>query len=196
MAIQQAYETVGNPDARAVYDQRLARAGVKVEPVYANEESAGWISTRNIIVAGLILVIVSGGWVYHARQKAREEREVVERLLRIAEEDKRRQAEIQAREEERRQAQFEAAQARQTKNEERQFRQETENWSRRVSAERANAERQDEYQRQREQSLRDQKLRQEQYQQQAQDRAAQQRLQNEKRLLRETCLARYNRPDC
>ena len=208
MAIQQAYDTLGNPDSRAVYDQRLARAGVKVASAQATIVGGpGWLSTRNIMVAGLILIIISGSWVYHARQKAREQREIAERILRLAEDEKNRQAEIQAREEERRQAQFIAAQERQAKNDERQVRQENENFSRRVSSELSNAERQAENQRQREQAMNDQKARQEQNQRQGnervaqqqqreQERAAQQRLAEEKRQLREACMARFKRPDC
>ena len=98
LAAQQAYETLSNPDARALYDKKLAKAGIKVNTqAYAAEGgNTGWISTRNIIVAGLILILISGMWVYHARQKAREERETVARVLRLAEEEKQRQAELQA----------------------------------------------------------------------------------------------------
>lgn len=197
-AVQQAYETLRNPDARALYDQKLAKAGIKVNTqAYAAEDGAtGWISTRNIIVAGLILILISGMWVYHARQKAREERETVERLLRLAEEEKRRHGELQAREEERRQAGFESAQQRQIEARERQLRMEGERLGRQVSSEQQNAERRAEAQRRQEQYAAEQRLRQEQSARQQAEYNAQRRLQEEKRQLRELCMKRYNRPDC
>lgn len=198
LAAQQAYETLSNPDARALYDKKLAKAGIKVNTqAYAIEEvNAGWISTRNIIVAGLILILISGMWVYHARQKAREERETVERVLRLAEEEKRRQAELQTAAEARRQAGFEESQQRQAEARERQLRQEGERLGRQVTSEQQNAERRAEAQRRQEQYAIDQRQRQEQAARRQNDYEAQRRLQEEKRHLRELCMQRYGRPDC
>jgi curved DNA-binding protein CbpA len=198
LALQQAYETLSNPDARALYDQKLARAGVKVDTqTYGvDDDGAGWLSTRNIIVAGLILILISGMWVYHARQKAREERETVERLLRLAEEEKRRQGELQASEEARRQTGFEQSQQRQIEARERQFRQESERFGRQVGMEQQNAQRHAEAQRRQEQYAIEQRQRQEQAARQQGEYAAQRRLQEEKRQLRELCMQRYGRPDC
>src|ERR1035437_5300476 len=63
-AIQQAYATLHEPDARAAYDQRVKRAGIKVadwSPLALNNEP-GWISLRNILVAGFVVILVSGMW--------------------------------------------------------------------------------------------------------------------------------------
>ncbi len=198
LALQQAYETLSNPEARAQYDQKLAKAGIKVNAqAYSVEEAEpGRTSTRNIVVAGLILVLISGMWFYHARQKAREEREAVERVLRLAEEEKKRQAEAQAREEERRQAMFESSQQRQTADQERRLRAETERLGRQLSMEQQNAERRAEAQRRQEQAAIEQRQRQQQYARQQEDNNALRRVQEEKRQLREHCLRTYNRPDC
>lgn len=198
LAAQQAYETLSNPDARALYDKKLAKAGIKVNTqAYAIEEgNTGWLSTRNIIVAGLILILISGMWVYHARQKAREERETVERVLRLAEEEKRRQAELQTAAEARRQVGFEQSQQRQVEARERQLRQEGERLGRQVSAEQQHAERRAETQRRQEQHAIDQRQRQEHAARRQTEYDAQRRLQEEKRQLRELCMKRYNRPDC
>lgn len=198
LAAQQAHQTLSNPDARALYDQKIAKAGIKVatQSYSIDDDSSNWLSTRNLIIAGLILIIISGSWMYHARQKAREEKEIAERVLRLAEEEKRHTAEIRAAEEGRRQAQFESAQERQKEHQERQFRVDAERTGRQVSMELQNAERQAAYQRQREQAQITQQARQEQYAAQAADRAAQQRIQNEKAQLRELCRQRYGRTDC
>ncbi len=198
LAAQQAYETLSNPDARSLYDQKLAKAGINVNTqAYAVADGdTGWISTRNVIVAGLILILISGMWVYHARQKAREERETVERVLRLAEEEKRRQAEIQAQEEARRQIGFEQSQQRQIEARERQLRMESERIGRQVSIEQQNAQRQAEAQRRQEQYAIEQRQRQEQNAKRQAEYDAQRRLQEEKRQLRELCMKRYSRPDC
>ncbi len=198
LAAQQAYDTLSNPDARELYDQKLAKAGIRVNTqAYAGEAGAtSLMSTRNIIIAGLILLMISGMWVYHARQKAREERQTAERVLRLAEEEKRRIAELRASEEERRQVQFEANQERQKQYQERQFRAEAERTGRQISMEQQNAERQAVYQRQREQAQINQHAREQQYAAQAAERAAQQRIQSEKAQLRELCRQRYGRTDC
>lgn len=198
IAAQQAYQTLSNPEARALYDQKIAKAGVKVAPQsYAMDDSgSGWMSTRNIIVAGLILVLISGSWVLHARQKAREEKEIAERVLRLAEEERRRAAEFQAAREERQQALYEANQERQKEYQARQFRMEAERTGRQISAQQQNLERQAAYQRQREQAQIDQQARQAKYAEQAAERAAQQRIQADKAQLRELCRQRYGRTDC
>ena len=181
LAMQQAYQTLSDPDARALYDRKIAKAGIKVATdAYAvGENNAGWLSTRNVIIVGLTVLLVSGSWTYHARQKAREEKEVAERILRLAEEEKRRAAELREAEEARRDAQLEE---RQRQQEERRFRLENERIERQLSAERRNAERQAAQQRQREKAQ--------------MEREAERRLQQEKAQLRELCRQRYNRPDC
>jgi curved DNA-binding protein CbpA len=198
LALQQAYETLSNPDARAVYDQKLAKAGVKVNPqAYgADVDAAGWLSTRNIIVAGLILILISGMWVYHARQKAREQREAVDRVLRMAEEEKRRAAEMQASQEERRQAQLQANEERQKQIQERQFRMDAERAGHQVTMQQQNAERQAAYQRQREEAQAKQQAREQQFAAQAAERAAQQRIREDQAKLRALCRERYGRTDC
>jgi len=198
LALQQAYETLSNPDARAVYDQKLAKAGVKVSPqAYgADAGAAGWLSTRNIIVAGLILILISGMWVYHERQKAREQREAVDRVLRMAEEEKRRAAEAQVTHEERRQAQLQANEERQKQYQERQLRMDAERTGRQVTMQQQSAERQAEYERQREEAKAKQQAREQQYAAQAAERAAQQRIREDQAKLRALCQERYGRSDC
>ncbi len=198
LAAQQAYQTLSNPEARSLYDRKIAKAGIKVATpsVAIDEPGSGWASTRNLIIAGLILIVISGTWMVHARQKAREEKEIAERVLRLAEEERRRADELRLAEEGRRQASFEAAQQRQREYQERQFRLESERTGHQISAAQQNAERQAAYQRQREQAQIDQQARQQQYAAQAAERAAQQRIQQEKAQLRELCRQRYNRSDC
>lgn len=198
LAIQQAYDTLGNPDARAAYDQKLAKAGIRTgaQAYTAEAGGHGWLSTRNVIIVGLTLILISGMWVYHAREKAREERETVERLLRMAEEEKRRQVELQEREEARRQARIEESQQRQAEARERQFRLDAERLGRQSSMEQQNAQRQADLQRRQELQQIELRQRQEQAARQQADLAAQRRLQEEKRQLRELCMRRYNRPDC
>ncbi len=120
--IEQAYKTLANADSRAMYDRRLANAGLKIAAVQpVSEEGHGWLSTPNIMVAGIILIIISGMWFYQAREKAKMQKEILEQALRIAEEEKKKQAELRAAEEERRQASYVAQQQREQENRERAF---------------------------------------------------------------------------
>lgn len=188
--IQQAYSTLANPATRAMYDQRLARAGIKTASVAADDgESVGWLSTRNIIVAGLFILAIAGMWFYHVQQKARLEREVLERALKMAEDEKKEQAEMRAAEEQRAQARAVSDQQRQSDMRERQLRveanqsiRESQMQSRQVDSQAAMIQRQ--------QAMADQN---------AKQRAAyeaQRRLQEDKSQLRSICIQRYNRPDC
>lgn len=195
-AIQQAYGTLRDPDTRKIYDQKISRAGIKSATTIAESEDRGWLTTRNIVVTGVIVILVSGMWWYHAREKARQEAEAVQRLLRIAEEEKARRAEIEAQQEARRQAAFEAQQEQQQINRERQFRNEAQQSARQVDANLRNAQQQSDAEKRREQAERDRIARQEQYARQQAERDAQARLQREKAQLRQICMDRYRRPDC
>lgn len=195
--IEQAYKTLANPESRAMYDRRLANAGLKIAVVQpVAEEGHGWLSTRNIMVAGIILIIISGMWFYQAREKARMQKEILEQALRIAEDEKRKQAELQAAEEERRQARFAQQQQREQENRDRAFQREAQQIGQQVSresqyqsAQAQNAARQEQYQR-------DQRERAEQAAKRQVQVEAERRLANEKAQLRAMCMQRYNRPDC
>jgi flagellar biosynthesis GTPase FlhF len=202
-AIQQAYETLKNPDARSAYDQRIKRAGVKVansSGAMAVDDAPGLMSLRNLVVAGLIVIVISGMWWYHARQVAREEAAAIQRALKIVEDEKRKRAELAEAEEARRQANFEASQQRMDEARERQQRQEAERYARQVSNEARNEERTAEMRRRQEKSEQDRRLQYEQNARQQAERDAQRqaqlRIENEKRQLREMCMQRYRRPDC
>lgn len=196
--ISQAYNVLSNPDSRKLYDRRLANVGVRTVTATGNEfdEPAGWLSTRNLIVVGIIALLISGMWFYHSREKARMEQEILERTLRLAEEDKKREAELRQAEEARRQQQFSANQERQAEMRERQLRNEAAQSGRESSSISANLQRQQlAEQRQQEND----RLRRENQEQMTKQRAAQEaerRLYNEKQQLRSICMQRYNRPDC
>jgi curved DNA-binding protein CbpA len=196
--INQAYNVLSNPDSRKLYDRRLANAGVRTVTVTRDEfdEPSGWLSTRNLIVAGIIALLISGMWFYHAREKARMEQEIIERALRLAEEEKKREAEMRQAEETRRQQQFSANQERQAEMRERQLRNEAAQSGRESSYQSANLQRQQaaearqaEYDKQRRES-------QEQMTKARAAQEAERRLYNEKQQLRSICMQRYNRPDC
>jgi len=189
--IQQAYSTLANPAAtRAMYDQRLARAGIKTAPMAMDSgESAGWLSTRNIIVAGLFVVAVAGMWFYHVQQQSRLQREVLERALKMAEDEKKQQLEMREAEEQRAQARAVSDQERQGEMRERQLRNEANQSIREAQVQSRQAESQAAML-QRQQAMADQN---------AKQRAAyesQRRLQDDKNQLRSICMQRYNRPDC
>jgi len=188
--IQQAYSTLANPTTRAMYDQRLARAGVKTGPVVADSgDSAGWLSTRNIVVAGLFVLAVAGMWFYHVHEQSRLEREVLERALKMAEEEKKQQAEMREAEERRAQERAVTDQQRQADMRESQLRNEANQSIREAQMQSRQAESQAAMM-QRQQAIADQN---------AKQRAAyeaQRQLQNDKNQLRSICMQRYNRPDC
>jgi hypothetical protein len=196
--IEQAYKQLANPDSRAMYNRRLANAGVKTVTVKAldADEDRGWVNSRNVIIAGLVLVLISGMWFYHAREKTRMQKEILEQALRIAEDEKRKQAELQAAEEERRQARFRQQQDRDQENRDRQFQREALQAGREASSQARQADyaaqsaaRQADNQRQ--QSDRNQEMAKRQAQMEAE-----RRLSSDKALLRSTCMQRYGRPDC
>ena len=192
--ISQAYKTLSNPDSRLMYDKRLASAGVKTVTVTSRDDgdSAGWLSTRNIIVAGLMAIIISGMWVYHSRERTRLEKEVADRALQVIETEKQRNAELQQAEEARRQAQFENSQKNQDLARERQQRNETLQTSREAQQQQAAAQRQVMFEQQQQQ----QRSQQDAMAKQRASMEAERRLANEKAQLRAICMQRYNRPDC
>ncbi len=201
-AIQQAYATLKEPDARAAYDQRLKRAGIRVasSSSLAMDDGPGWMSLRNLFVAGFIVILVSGMWWYHARQVAREEAAAIQRVLKIVEEAKRKQAELAEAEEARRQASFESSQQRIDEDRERRQRFDAERASRQVGIDIRNSEREADMRLRQEKSEKERRERQEQNTKQQAERDAQRqaqlRIDNEKRQLREMCMQRYRRPDC
>ena len=195
-AIQQVYGTLRDPDTRTLYDRKISKAGIRTITAAADGEAAGWLNTRNILVAGLMLILISGMWWYHAREKARQEAETVQRLLRITEEDKRRKADIEAQQEARRQAAFDAMQQQQQFSRDRQWQIEAQQSSRQVDVNLRNVQMQADAERRREQAERDNRVRREQTERLQSEREAQARLQREKNELRQVCMERYRRPDC
>jgi len=194
--ITQAYKTLSNPGTRAAYDKRLAGAGVRTTTVAADEREDGWLSTRNILVAGIIALMIAGMWFYNAREQNRIQKDVADRALRLVEQEKQREAEQREAEEQRRQMQAGASQQRQDEMRERQLRNEAaasirdaQNQSQRAESQAMAAQRQQQY----DQQNRD---RQEQAAKQRATYEADRRLQNDKQQLRSMCMQRYNRPDC
>ena len=197
--IEQAYKTLSNPDARAMYDRRLANAGVKTVTVTSreiDEAGSGWLSTRNIITAGVILIVIAGMWFYQAREKTRMQKEVLEQALRIAEEEKKKQAELQSAEEERRQARFHQQQQRDQENRDRQFQREALQAGREASSQSRQAEYAAQSASRQAESQRLQGERNEQMVKRQAQMEAERRLANDKSLLRSTCMQRYGKPDC
>ena len=196
--IEQAYKTLCNPDARTMYDRRLASAGVKTVTVkaYDADEPSGWLSSRNMIIAGLVLVLVSGMWFYHAREQTRMQKEIAERLLRIAEDEKRQQAEQRAAEDERRQASLQRQQDRDQENRDRQFQREALQAGREASSQARQADYAAQSAARQAESQRQQSERNEQMVKRQAQMEAERRLASDKALLRSTCMQRYGRPDC
>ena len=197
--IEQAYKTLSTPDARVMYDRRLANAGVKAVTMVSSEiddDKPGWMSTRNILLAGLILIVISGMWFYQAREKARMQKEILEQALRIAEEEKKKQAELQSAEEERRQARFEQQKRRDEENQQRSFQREALQAGREATSQSRQAESTAQSATRQEQYQRDQRDRTEQAAKRQAQYEAERRLSNEKAQLRSVCMQRYGRPDC
>ncbi len=196
--IEQAYKTLTNPDSRAMYDRRLKSAGVKtvtVAPAY-DDDGTGWFSSRNVIIIGVIVLLVSGMWYYHAQEKVRMAKQLIEQALKIAEDEKQQQAKLQEAEEERRQARFQNQQQRDQQNQDRTFQREaqqavreSQSQSRQADSDNRNAVRQAEYQQQ-------QRERTDQAEKRQVQQDAERRLANEKQQLRNVCMQRYGRPDC
>lgn len=194
--ISQAYKTLSNPDTRAAYDKRLASVGVRTSNAAVAEEAGGWMSTRNFVVAGVVVLLVACMWFYNQREQARVQKDIAERAMRLAEEEKKRQDEQREAEEQRRQAQAAFSQQRQDEQRERQLRAEAAASIRDAQYQSGQAERQAmaaQRQQQYDQQNRD---RQEQADKQRAAYEAERRLQNEKQQLRNMCMQRYNRPDC
>jgi len=186
-ALRQAHETLSNPDSRALYDQRLARAGIPVARMESPD--SGGSMTRNIVVGGVILLLGSGMWVYYAREKARAEKEIADRALAVVEEQRRHDAELADQDAQRRQILFETSQRQREEAQARQFQMDAQRTGQQVSISVQRAQQQaDAAQR-----------RAEQEQQRADARAQQdaaRRLADDKRQLRDLCMQRYHRPDC
>lgn len=194
--IQQAYNVLSNPAARRMYDARLARAGVKTAPVPArgmdDDESPGLLTTRNIIVAGLFVIAVAGMWFYHVREETRLKKEILERALKMEEEQRARVAAQQEADEQRRQAAQARLDKRQDEMREQQLRNDATRSMREAQQQSAMAQRQAMY----EQQNRERQERQDQVAKQRAAFEAQQRINNDKQQLRQICMQRYNRPDC
>ena len=196
--INQAFATLSNPDSRKLYDRRLAKAGVRTATSTRDDfdEPSGWFSMRNIVVVGIIALLISGMWFYHSREKARMEQELIERALRIAEDEKKREAELRAAEEARRQQQFAAGQERQAEMRERQLRAEAAQSGRESSNQSASLQRQQMNEQRQQLMEQQQRERQAQADKQRAAMEAERRIANEKQQLRSICMQRYNRPDC
>jgi curved DNA-binding protein CbpA len=194
--ITQAYKTLSDPDTRAAYDKRLAKAGVRTTTMVVDEHADGWLSTRYMVVGGLIVLMIAGMWFYNAREQTRIQKDIVDRTLRLVEQEKQREAEQREAEEQRRQMQASNSQQRQDEMRERQLRNEAaasirdaQNQSQRAESQVMAAQRQQQY----EQQNRD---RMEQAAKQRAAYEAERRVQNDKQQLRSMCMQRYNRPDC
>lgn len=194
-AIRHAHAILKDPDSRAAYDRRISRAGIRTT-VTGMPADSGWMAARPVIVLSMVILLVSGMWWYHARQTAAEEAEALQRVLQLAEAEKRRQAELQAQEAARRQALFEMQQQRQQETQERQWQQEARQASRQVDADLRNAQAQAEAQKRRERQDQETRERQQRMERQQAEREAQLRLQREQAELRRICMERYRRPDC
>jgi curved DNA-binding protein CbpA len=194
--ISQAYKTLSNPDTRAAYDKRLASVGVRNVSASATADDGGWMSTRNFVVAGVVVLLVACMWFYNQREQTRIQKDIAERAMRLAEEEKKRQDEQREADEQRRQAMANASQQRQDEQRERQLRAEAaasirdaQYQSRQAESQAMAAQRQQQYEQQN-------RERQEQADKQRAAYEAERRLQNEKQQLRNMCMQRYNRPDC
>jgi curved DNA-binding protein CbpA len=199
--IEQAYKTLSSEASRQMYDARLAKVGMKTAPAGIDDLPAGnpLFGTRNLVIIGLIVVVLAGMWMFQSRERTRMEKELIEKALRIAEEEKKQQAEMREAEEARRQSNFEAQKKREEENRARQFQREAQDAvrsSQYSSRESINLQRQAESQSRQEEYARAQRERADQDAKRQAQFEAERRLANEKRLLREMCMQRYNRPDC
>ena len=195
--IAQAYKTLSNPATRAMYDKRLASAGVRnVSSAAVGGDGPAWLATRNIVIAAVVVVLIACMWFYNSREQARVQREVAERAQRLADEEKARENERREAEEQRRQMQAAMSEQRQADQRERQMRMEAERsirdaqYQSNVAESRVrSAQREEQYEQQR-------RERQEQADKQRAAYEAERRIQNDKQQLRNMCMQRYNRPDC
>ncbi|MFM9971222.1 MAG: DnaJ domain-containing protein [Burkholderiales bacterium] len=195
LAIQQAFDTLSNEDARAAYDQKLARAGM---PVIAREgaTAAGGESMRIALVIGMIVLLISGMWTYYSYQRTKAEKEIAERALKLVEEEKQRKALLEQQEEQRRQARFDDMRKREADFEQQRAVADAERLRNQVSNDTARAEREAANNRQREQNAQAQAERNRQMQQRQVQFDAERRVAQEKQQLRAMCMQRYGRPDC
>ncbi|HEY4373829.1 MAG TPA: DnaJ domain-containing protein [Burkholderiales bacterium] len=190
--IQQAYNTLYNPALRKIYDQRLAKAGVRIASGPDNGDGSSWMSTRNIIVAGLFVLVIAGMWFYHAREQARLQRELVERTLKMEEDRRKEEADIRAAQEQRIQAQVEANAQSQSEMRDRQLRADADRSLREAQM----SSRQAQQQAAQQAMIERQQAAAEQSAKQRAAFEAQRRIQEDKAQLRSICLQRYGRPDC
>lgn len=194
--IQQAYNTLYNPASRNMYDQRLAKAGVKLAPVADGDYDGSWMSTRNIIIAGLFVLAIAGMWFYHAREQARLQRELVERTLKMEEDKRKEEADIRAAQEQRAEAQAQISAERQAEMHERQLRSDADRSLRDGQIAARQAQQQAAQQTAQQAMVERQQANAEQLAKQRAAFEAQRRMQDDKAQLRSICLQRYGRPDC
>jgi len=192
--LQQAYATLSNPKSRSLYDQKLAAAGIRVARPAAVQDVEGvsWLSTRNKVVAGAIFLIGLGLWMYNGQEETLERKAVAERALKIAEEERRRQAEARAQQEQVRQTLDEGAQRRREEDAARQNRSDAQRVGRELQRQQQEAE----AARQHAQYEEEQRKRMREMAQSQAEQDARRRLDEEKRQLQEICMQKYGRPDC
>jgi curved DNA-binding protein CbpA len=197
-AIQQAYATLSDPDLRAAYDKRLARTGIKVSGDHLVAESSS--TTRNIIIAGVIVLLASGMWAYNAHQRTKAEKEIAERALKLVEDERRREAEAAVARAERadqdRQMRMQDQERRSAEARERQFQMDSQRVGSQAASEMRRASQQADMEKRRSQMEQQNAERQRQMQTRQQEIEAQRRLQQEKLQLQQMCMQRYGRPDC
>jgi curved DNA-binding protein CbpA len=197
-AIQQAYATLGDPDARSVYDRRLETAGIRTATTVSADgaEASSWLSTRNIVVAGVIVLIAAAMWFYRDQERTRVQKEIIERALKLEEEQRRHQAELELQEEARRQARFDSQERRQDENTQRQFQNQSQRSAQQSSSQIQRAQQETEAVRRREQYDKERQAQRDDGSRRQAEYEAKRRVEEEKRLLREICMGRYKRPDC
>lgn len=196
-AIQQAYATLGNPDSRSLYDRKLASAGMRVaRPEPLEESETSWMSTRNIVVGGTILLIGATMWFYHAREQARVQQEIADRALKVIEEERRQKAELAAQEAQRRQTLFEEGQRQREEAQARQLQNDAQRTVQQTSAEIRRAQQEADAAQRKAQLEQQQKQRAEDLARRQAEQEAARRVADEKRQLRDLCMQKYHRPDC
>ena len=204
-AIAQAHATLVNDDSRAAYDLRLSRAGVKSVNVAVTDSDSH--TGRNFAIGAVVVALVSGMWFYHAREKAKAQREVAAQVLKLAEEEQKRRAEEAERNEARLDQDRARSREREAENKERRERATLDRALQTQGARSDAAARQGQYEEQRREQAAANQQRQADYDKTRRDDAdrnaarqaqmdAERRLLAEKRQLRETCMARYGKPDC
>ena len=204
-AIAQAHATLVNDDSRAAYDLRLARAGLKSVNVAAVESDNH--TARNFAIGAAVVLVVASMWFYHAREKARAQREIAAQVLKLAEEEQKRRAEEVERQAARTDADRARFAQREADNKAARERAALDRALQMQGARSDAAARQAQYDEQRREQSAASQARQADYEKTRREEAernaarqaqmdAERRLMAEKRQLRETCMARYGKPDC